>query len=154
MTPETRAMRSYTNYAFNSYAPFAGRLIAAKDDGVFVLEGETDDGQAIYGSVRSGLLDFGNRQLKRMDRAYLGYTADGTLGLRVATTSPGGKKVEFSYRMAKPQFAEAPRETRVKLGKGLKSVSWQFELNNNLDGGRFELHDVTVLPITLSRKVR
>lgn len=154
MTPETRAMRSYSNFAFNSYAIFGGKLIAAKDDGVYVLEGDTDAGRAIRANVRSGLLDFGTRQLKKMDRAYIGYTAEGTLGMRVATTSPDGKKVEFTYRMEKPPVADAPRETRVKIGKGLVSVYWQFALDNNLDGGRFELHDVTVVPITLSRKVR
>jgi hypothetical protein len=155
MTTETRAMRSYSNFAFNSFAVFGGKLIGAKDDGVYVLEGDTDAGQAIdRASVRSGLLDFNTRQLKRMDRAYLGYTAEGTLALRVATTSPEGKKVEFSYRMDKPPTAEAPREARVAIGKGLVSVYWQFELDNSLDGGRFELHDVTVIPVTLSRKVR
>jgi hypothetical protein len=154
MTTQTRAMTSYSNYAFNSYAPFCRRLFAAKDDGVYVLEGATDAGQAINASVRSGLLDFGSRQLKRVERAYLGYTADGTLALRVTTTSPQGKKIAYTYRMVKTPSADAPRETRVIIGKGLQSVYWAFELDNSLDGGDFELHDVTVLPIILSRKVR
>jgi hypothetical protein len=42
----------------------------------------------------------------------------------------------------------------VIIGKGLQSVYWAFELDNSLDGKDFELHDVTVLPIILSRKVR
>lgn len=154
MTPESRAMRSYSNYAFNSYAQFGGRLYGAKDDGIYVLEGDTDDGDSIHASVRSGLLDFGSRQLKRVERAYLGYTAEGSLALRVTTTSPEGKKIDYTYRMVTPPTAEAPRETRVQIGKGLQSVYWAFELDNSLDGGDFELHDVTVLPIILSRKVR
>jgi hypothetical protein len=155
MTPETRAMRSYSNYAFNSYAVFNGRLFGAKDDGIYVLEGDTDAGQAIDGAkVRSGLLDFGSRQLKRVERAYLGYTAAGTLALRVTTTSPQGQKIDYTYRAVQPPMAEAPRETRVLIGKGLQSVYWAFELDNSLDGADFELHDVTVLPIVLSRKVR
>lgn len=154
MTPETRAMRSYSNYAFNSYAHFGGRLFAAKDDGIYVLEGDTDAGQAISASVRTGLLDFGSRQLKRVERAYLGYTAAGTLALRVTTTSPEGKKIDYTYRMVTPPASDAPRETRVIIGKGLQSVYWAFELDNSMDGKDFELHDVAILPIVLSRKVR
>lgn len=154
MTPETRAMRSYSNYAFNSYAHFGGRLFAAKDDGIYVLEGDTDAGQAISASVRTGLLDFGSRQLKRVERAYLGYTAKGTLALRVTTTSPEGEKIDYTYRMVTPPLSDAPRETRIVIGKGLQSVYWAFELDNSLDGADFELHDMTVLPIVLSRKVR
>lgn len=154
MTPETRAMRSYSNYAFNSYAQFGGRLFGAKDDGVYVLEGDTDAGQEIVSKVRSGLLDFGSRQLKRVERAYLGYTAKGTLALRVTTTSPEGEKIDYTYRMVTPPLSDAPRETRIIIGKGLQSVYWAFELDNSLDGADFELHDMTVLPIILSRKVR
>jgi hypothetical protein len=154
MTPESRAMRSYSNYAFNSYAQFGGRLYGAKDDGIHVLEGDTDAGKAINASVRTGLLDFGSRQLKRVERAYLGYTASGSLALRVTTTSPQGDKIDYTYRMVDTPLAAAPRETRVIIGKGLQSVYWAFELDNSLDGKDFELHDVTVLPIILSRKVR
>lgn len=154
MTTETRAMRHYSNFAFNSYAHFGGKLIAAKDDGIYVLEGDTDAGQAINASVRTGLLDLGSRQLKRVTRAYMGYTAKGTLALRVTITSPQGKKIDYTYRMVKTAGAEAPRETRVIIGKGLQSVYWAFELDNSLDGEDFELHDVTVLPVILSRKVR
>jgi len=152
MTTQTRAVSQYVDYAFNSFAQINESLYGAGPAGVYILEGDTDAGSAIYAKVRTGLLDFGARQLKRMDRAYLGYTSDGTLCLRVCTTSPEGAKVEYSYKMvAKP--ASAPRENRVQIGRGTQAVYWQFELDNSADASRFELHDVVVLPMLLSRRV-
>lgn len=152
MTPESRAMRQYTNYPFNSYALLFGRFYGAASDGVYLLEGDTDNGALITGSVRTGLLDFNSRQMKRMDRLYLGYRSDGTLCLRACVTSPTGTKEEYTYKMvAKP--ADAAREQRIPIGRGLKSVYWQFELDNSADGSSFELSDITVLPMILTRKV-
>lgn len=152
MTPGTRAMRRYLNYPFNSYAQLGDTLYGASDTGVYTLAGDTDDGAAIYAAMRTGLLDFGTRQLKRMERAYLGYASDGTLCLRVGITSPTGSKVDYTYKMTAVP-ADAPREQRIQIGKGLKSVYWQFELDNSADGSNFELSDVTVLPMLLTRRV-
>ena len=49
---------------------------------------------------------------------------------------------------------DVEKHTGIKIGKGMQSVYWQFELDNSADASKFELHDMTVLPIILSRKVR
>lgn len=152
MTPATRAMRRYLNYPFNSFAEMGGHIYGAGPDGVFLLEGDDDAGVPIKAAVRTGLMDFGLRQLKRMDRAYLGYASDGTLILRVVNTSETGSKMECTYKMVQTT-ADAPREQRIPIGRGLKSVYWQFELTNDETGSDFELHDMTLLPMVLSRRV-
>lgn len=152
MTPATRAMRRYLNYPFNSFAMMDGRVYGAGVEGVFLLEGTDDAGAPIAAAVRTGLMDFGLRQLKRMDRAYLGYASDGTLCLRVINTSETGAKMECTYKMVQTP-ADAPREQRIQIGRGLQSVYWQFELVNE-EGSAFELHDMTLLPMVLSRRVR
>lgn len=151
MTTPTRAMRRYVNYPFNSFGEINGRLCGANANGLYWLDGDTDDGAEIPAMIRSGLMDFGSRQLKRMDRAYLGYTSDGTLGLKVITTSETGDEVAYSYKMIQKP-AHAPRESRVQIGRGMRSVYWQFELINEA-GSDFELHDLTLLPLILSRRV-
>lgn len=151
MTTPTRAMRRYVNYPFNSFGELNGRLCGANANGLYWLDGDTDDGAEIPAMIRSGLMDFGSRQLKRMDRAYLGYTSDGTLGLKVITTSETGDEVAYSYKMIQKP-ANAPRESRVQIGRGMRSVYWQFELINEA-GSDFELHDLTLLPLILSRRV-
>lgn len=152
MTPQSRAMRSYTNYPFNSYAQIGGQLYGAANGGIYALDGDTDVGAQITASMRTGLLDFGSRQLKRMDVAYIGYAADGTLCMRISGTSPEGEELDYLYRMV-PKPAEAPRETRVKFGRGVKSVYWEFVLDNSADGSDFTLYDVVVLPMLLSRRI-
>ena len=148
MTPESKALRSYTNFPFNSYAVLNGELYGACATGVYQMGGATDAGAAIQSAIRTGLLDFGTRRFKRIDRGYIGYTSNGTLALRVVATSNEGEKIEYTYAMTQ-QAANAPREGRIAIGRGTKSVYWSFELINT-GGTTFELFDVTVLPMALT----
>lgn len=149
MTPENRAMRSYSSWPFNSIATIGGQLFGAADDGLYLLGGDTDAGQAILASIRTGRLSLGNTRLKRIDRAYIGANTAGTLLLKVEATTIAGDRLQQVYRMT-PAFTDEPREHRVDVGRGFRSVYWTFELANDTDGADFELHDMQVLPLTLS----
>lgn len=152
MTPQTRAMRSYSNWPFNSFAVMNDQFLATGPQGVYKVGGATDAGALITARVRTGLMDFGTRRLKRIDRAYLGYTSTGTLCLRVCATTATGDKTEYTYSMV-PQTANAAREGRIGVGRGTRSVYFSFELNNEIDGSNFELLDMTLLPIVLTGRV-
>lgn len=152
MTVENKAMRSYSNYPFNSFAELGGQFYGASVDGISMFGGETDHGAAILAAVRTGLTDFDTRSLKRILESYLGYSASGNLCLRVVAIDNYGKKIERTYRMA-PQGAESASPGRIPVGKGVESAYFSFELDNNLDGGTFELYDITVLPMVLGRRV-
>jgi hypothetical protein len=151
MTPETKAMRSYTNFPFNSYAVVDGALWGACATGIYRMGGTTDAGASIQSAIRTGLLDFGTRRLKRIDRAYIGYTSNGALALRVVATSHLGEKIEYTYAMTQ-RDAASPRENRIEIGRGTRSVYWSFELINT-GGDTFELFDMTVLPMALTGRV-
>lgn len=152
MTPETKALRSYSNWPFNSYAQLDGMALAAGPLGVYRLGGKTDAGAAIMARVRSGLLNFGSMRLKRIDRAYLGYTSSGTLCLRVCALSETGDKTEYTYKMI-AQPSVAPVEGRIPVGRGPRSVYWSFEICNDATGSDFELHDISVLPMVLTGRI-
>jgi hypothetical protein len=66
--------------------------------------------------------------------------------------SPNGSKEEHWYRLEQ-RPTEALRENRVPVGRGLKSVYWQYELHN-IDGADFQIETVRMWPMGLSRKVR
>lgn len=149
MTPENRAMRSYSSWPFNSIATIGGQLFGAADDGLYLLGGDTDAGQAILASIRTGRLSLGNTRLKRIDRAYIGANTAGNLLLKVEATTIAGDRLQQVYRMT-PAVTDEPREHRVDVGRGFRSVYWTFELANDTDGADFELHDMQVLPLTLS----
>lgn len=148
---DTRAFTTYSNFPFNSFCELDGHYYGATDTGLYLLEGDDDDGVPIDARVRGGLSDMGTGLLKRMESLYLGYRADGGLLLKVVTTSDGGEKREDWYALA-AQPADAVREGRIKIGRGLKSRYWGFELAN-VDGGDFALDSVAWLPMILERRI-
>lgn len=152
MTPETKAMRSYTNFPFNSYATLGGQFLGAGPGGIYRMGGSTDDGVAIRAAIRTGLLNFGSQNMKSVSRAYIGATTTGNLLLRVQATTFKGEQVEQTYRMVPANTTDA-RAHRVDIGKGFRSVYWTFELANDTSGADFEVNDWHVLPVTLSGRL-
>ncbi|MGC1549371.1 MAG: hypothetical protein WA777_12650 [Rhodanobacter sp.] len=152
LTPETKAVRSYSNFPFNSYCTLAGQFLGASATGIYQMGAPTDNGAAIRSAVQTGLLNFGSGKLKRVDRAYLGGNAEGDLFLRVRATTFQGQLVEQTYRMVPPHPGER-RAHRVDIGRGFRSEYWRFELANDMDGSFFELDDVKVLPLVLTGRL-
>lgn len=148
---ESKAFTTYRNFPFNSFCELGGHYYGATDEGIYLLEGDDDAGVPIDAHVRGGLADMGTGKLKRMEALYLGYRADGQLLLKVVTTSDGGEKTESWYGLD-AQPAQAMREGRIKIGKGLKSVYWGFEVAN-VNGGDFELDTIAWLPMVLDRRI-
>jgi hypothetical protein len=152
MTPETKAVRSYSNFPFNSYATLGDQFLGAASAGIYRMGGTTDDGAAIRSTIRTGLLNFGTQSMKAVNRAYIGATTAGNLLLRVQATTLDGRDLEQTYRLV-PGTTAAPREHRQTIGGGFRSVYWTFELTNDGDGADFEVHDWHVLPVTLTGKL-
>lgn len=148
---DTRSFTSYSNFPFNSFCELAGHYYGATDTGLYLLEGDDDAGEPIEARVRGGLSDMGTGRLKRMQALYLGYRADGPLMLKVVTTSDEGEKREDWYQLD-AQPASVVREGRIKIGKGLKSRYWGFEIAN-VAGGDFALDELAWLPMMLDRRV-
>lgn len=145
-----RPISEYQGFDFNSFACIGGHYFAANDAGLYTLGADTDDGKAIDAHVRSMMLDFGSARQKRVVAAYLGYTSEGTLVLKVRSVDDG-RLTEHWYQ-AQEVTADAPREGYKPLGRGLKSRYWQFELAN-VDGADFELDKLELYPLQLSRRV-
>lgn len=148
---ESRAAFTYDQWPFNSYAQFGGRHLAAGPDGIYVLGGDSDDGAPIVARISTGLMDMGTSARKRIEAMYLGLSAEGELGLRVVTTMPNGEKQAHDYRM-RLRPAGAATTNRIKIGRGLASRYWSFEISNP-DGGQFTLSDSELLPMVLDRRV-
>jgi len=144
LNTNTKAVSEYTNYGFNSFSyPYA-----AKEDGIYKLEGSDDDGTTIASSIKSGLIDFGTSLHKQVTTAYLGITQQGSIILKAITVENGIKKAcYYKVNATNEEYAN----TRVKLGKGIKSRYWQFEVSNT-DGTNFELDTIEVIPIILKRR--
>ncbi|MGH8154614.1 MAG: hypothetical protein ACREP0_05155 [Rhodanobacteraceae bacterium] len=152
---ESRAFVKYRNFPFNSFAKIGDRYFGCAGDGIYELAGDDDAGEPIAAVLRGGLSDLGSSLLKRFPAAYLGYRADGAMVLKVTVmqAQPNGDltREEHWYSM-EPRQANALRVNRAKLGRGLKSTYWGWELAN-VDGADFALDSFSWYPVTLERRL-
>lgn len=137
---------TYSNWPFNSFARIGSHYYAAGPDGIYLLEGATDDGAEIEAVVRLPISDFGARVLKRVAAAYVGYRSSGPIELRL-NADDGDWNV---YTMDESRGTGIYRN-RVKAGRGVKGNYWQAEVRN-LRGADFQIDKVELEAIALSRK--
>lgn len=141
----------YQNFPFNSFTKWDGAYYGASEHGIFELTGDTDNGDEIAAWVRSAISNFGTGRAKRMPAAYIGYTSSGTMVLKVVTTTGGTKSEDWYTLREKP--AAAMRDGRIKVGRGLSSVYWAWELHN-VDGADFALDAIELMPLLLDRRIK
>jgi hypothetical protein len=136
---------SYTNFPFTSFFRFAGKYYGCASDGVYLLEGDDDQGTDIAARTLHGISELGTEYLKRVDSAYLNVRTDGALkvAFKVDETE------ERIYSVADP--GEGLHTVRCKFGRGLDGRNWQFGVRNAA-GSRFTLSQMQVETVKLSRR--
>lgn len=151
MNATNKAITEYQPYDFNSLAVMQGVLYGANDAGLFRLDGATDDAVNINAYARTALTRIADGRMSQVDSAYLGYSSDGIIQLKAITTSATGAKTSRVYQL-NAQNADANRSGRIKLGKGIKSVYWAFEVSNSL-GADFTIDVIELRALALSRRI-
>ena len=153
MNTESRGLTRYTNYPFNSFAKIGGKYYGAHAGGIARLGGRDDMGEPIKAKLRLGMFDFGDRHLKSFSDVFVGMAAGGQMLLKaIFVDEQTGEKNMAIYKVL-PRPAAASRETRAKLGRGMKAVDWDFVLEN-VDGADFDLQSIQFYPTQLSRRTR
>lgn len=145
------AASEYRNFPFNGFAAFDGKYYGTTSDGLYLLEGEDDAGDPIEASIKTTLMDFGTGVLKRIPDVYVAFVGSDKLMLKVVTTGQRGEQVETIYTSDVPA-GTALHNGRIRIGQGLKSRYWQFELSN-VDGAEFEIDEMAWRPMTLDRRL-
>jgi len=149
MNTKNHASTEYTNFNFNSFCKYENTYLAASSTGLYALGGSDDAGINIAASFLSGSSDLGSTQLKRVERVYLGYRADGELLVKTITN----ENIERWYKLDSYDTEGGAHEARIKVGKGAKSRYWQFEVTN-VNGSDFDIDSFEFTPVVLTRKVR
>lgn len=142
---ETPATSTFENFAFNSFGVIDGLPYGVREDGVYLLSGDTDNGEPIRASVSFGAQDFGSKTLKHLQRAYVGASSTGRMFLKVVAE---GKEYIYAARAAGGEM----QQQRFDVGRGLKANYFTFELFNR-DGGDFELDSVTFVAAEFKRRI-
>lgn len=141
----TGAVTEYSNFEFSSLSQgFGHKYLGASATGLYELNGETDAGEAVIATLRSGFAQFAGAHVVGFKAAYLGMRAGtGTVILRLLTAD--GRR--YDYQVS-PQNM---RTTKVNLGKGLRARYFAFELVTT--GQDFDLESVEFIPLAAQRRV-
>ena len=148
LNTETGGLATYDNFQFTSMAEYGGIIYATSSDGVFALVGDSDVGRPIAAELKTGFLDFGRDRTKRLSDVYIGYTG-GQLELDAETYDQ--PQEVYTYPLEERE-AIAPRNNRLKIGKGLSSRYWRFAYRN-IDGADFQVYDVSAEVATSKRRL-
>ena len=89
----------YSPFPFNSYVSADGRTYALAENGLYLLEGEDDDGQPIHSGVRIGPANFGADNYKRLRAVYPGQAGNPEIRVRAVT-----KGKEEYRKLARERF--------------------------------------------------
>ena len=137
------AVTHYTDYPIQQIVEFDGSAYGITATGLFRLEGDTDNEEAISWSVQTTPTDYGSIQSKRAIAAYLG----GNLGPTAQVSVFVGEKSTESYTYPNVRGANLQNH-RVQFGRGMKARHYAYGVSDAA-GGELDLQslDVEIVPI-------
>lgn len=142
---ESGASTRYENFDFQGFAQIGEHYYGVRPDGLYRLEGNTDDGEPIRSYLALGRHDFGTAALKGVDNVYVGLASSGRLVLKVAA---GGNT--YTYRTERTGAELATQ--RIKTGRGLRATHFVLELFNE-GGADFEMDSIEIDTAAHTRRI-
>lgn len=136
---------TYTNYGFNSFVRIGNDYYGFSGAGIFRLDGETDDGTRIDWQVKTGISTFGTFKLKYIHDARVTMRADGDIAMREIVDEQTDRSQAIIY--SDERYGIHAR--RVKLPKGIKGTSWQFEVYGEKTNA--DIKELSVEPLASQR---
>lgn len=143
---------SYGNFGFNSYARIGDHCFGARDDGLFLLEGDTDAGEAIPASIGLGQLELSSKSIKLLEAIYVGMSGSKPLVMSLGIPADDGVQVvffDYQTRGSGPSLIKR----RVDAGRGLRANYFEVELFN-IDGADFAIDTLEFLVADTSRRIK
>lgn len=126
----TGAVSRYENFDFDEFRVIDGKLHGINAEGLFLLDGDTDNGVPIDASFSLGKSAFGTPNVKTLLSAYI--TGQSKLPLKMRVRSEQGTFVYDADTQA-----DLNKNMRIKLGRGLRSAFYGLEVYNRA-GADFE----------------
>ena len=138
----TEASSQYDDFGFNSFFTHEGRHYGVASDGIYLLEGATDNGEVIESMVDFGINDCGLPHRKKILNVRIG-TTDGADTVLEVTTDTGTREYKLE-RSKEGDFFWRARMPHVQQG-----VYWRFVLKSST---QFELNSIDFAPANLTRR--
>ena len=135
----------YTNFPFTQIVRYQNSYFGVAADGLYRLEGTTDDGEAIPYSIKTCIDDFKAPELKTVASAYI----SGRLGPNATVTLHAGEDgaESYDYSTLRGQAAQTHRE---KFGRGVKNRYFALGLAGE---GTLEVDSIEFEVAKLTRRI-
>jgi hypothetical protein len=141
----TGATTEYHNFTFNSFARMGNKYIAASQEGLYELNGPTDDGVSVVADIVGSFLQPAGQHLAGLKGVYLGQTGQGYWLLKLET----GDGREYVYqRLSNPGLMT----TKFTMGKGINAryIGWELI---NAEGQDFDIDSIEFVPMIRARRI-
>jgi hypothetical protein len=139
----TGALTRYTNFGFKRITRINGAYYGLKSNGLYLLEGATDNGTTIDVRARTGMFHANDYHIKRIQYAYL---RENHYATNVSVTADDN---DFYPTYT---YLSAFNGKRVKFAMGVSGIYWDFEFSN-VSGGGLNISAVEFRIDTTNRKV-
>lgn len=135
----TKETTSYNNYEFDHVIKFHGKHYGVKADGIYLLEGVTDDGIQIESSFTTAKNDFESSLLKRVPYIFVDTDEDTII-------RPIVNGIDY------PDYVSLYGGKRTKLGRGINGRYWSFKFSN-ISGGLMRVRGFEIEPEVMTRRI-
>ena len=135
----TGAVSRYTDFPFDRIHRFGNRHFGVRQDGIYELTGDTDNGAPISASVTTFATDFGTTNFKRISYVYLMGRFGGDMAVGVQVNEGAG------HTFPAPAIrGGGVHALRAKIAQGIKGNAWSFTVSN-VDGANFDIERIEAL---------
>jgi hypothetical protein len=142
---DSGASSQYEQFGFNSFFTRNGVDYGVAADGIYKLEGESDNGREIQAVAVLPRTDMGDPRIKHVPHFYAGISSTGRMILKVEAD---GNTYYYDARGS----SEVLKNQRFDIGRGLEGNYWQLTLLNR-DGCDFELDSIEWTPAVRQRRI-
>lgn len=145
----TLAHSRYSNYGFSSLFDLAGTCYGTRNNRIYRLAGELDDGDPISASITTKSLNFGSDKIKHVPAAFVDLASDDDMSVDLIVDG-GDPEEDFPIYCDGLDGAHC---LPVKLPRGLRGTHWQFRVNNS-SGNNFTLYALNLAAATSQQRIR
>jgi hypothetical protein len=146
LNTELLGVTEFDGYDFKGYGGVNGKNYGAQSSGIFLLEGDDDNGTPIQTTLISPKIDLNASIVERIREIWFAMEADGNMRVTLPlSTNTFSEVVEH--------IPTEIDEVRSVLPKGMKERYFQFTLDN-VDGSVFHIDSIRLLAEPIRRRKR
>ncbi len=122
---KTLGLSTYTNYRFNSFAQFQGKVLAASDSGIYVCDAADDAGTQIEAHIETLTNDMGAETIKVANRGNVDCEGLGEIVVTAANETD-----DESSDTALLNYEDNQRQNRrLRFARGNKARYWRVKMD-------------------------